>query len=117
MSQAPTAGCSSVAWAETPGAAASVASSRVARTMAVDARRRMGLTPLLSPHGRRPEALSFEGSAHLDGGRDHRESDMIRPRVNLVGRSDRTKDDPDRAGGRGWPPSPRSLPDAQAFGA
>ena len=40
--QAPTAGCSAVAWADTPGDLAGAASSRVARTMAVDARRRMG---------------------------------------------------------------------------
>ena len=52
----------------------------------VDIRRRMGLTPLLSPHGRHPEALSSVGrSACLDGGRDHRESDRVRPRVIPTG--------------------------------
>jgi len=46
----------------------------------------MGLTPLLSPHGHHPEALSsVGGSACLDGGRDHRESDRVHPRVFLTG--------------------------------
>ena len=83
--QAPTAGCSSVAWADTPGAAAIVASSRAIRTMVVEVRRRIGLTPLLSPMGAIPRALSRLESPRLDGGRDHRDHLRVHPRVILTG--------------------------------